>query len=326
LTPPRPYALFPFLNINYPQLTYPFAVPAHYLPLSEETGGLLTMAPIALFLGALPWLWRHRPASLGTIGPYLLTMTLAGAGCMLFVSYEIYTTTERYETDYMTLLLFVALAVWLALARTSQGRGRRLLSIGGAALALWSCAAGMAISFQEIEKSPGLWRTLVNAGSPFSTAIAGLAGHPILGEVYTPNKPRRADEFDNLGTEAIGFWLTASDQALVTIVSPDSREDAILANTTAGPALHAAGATAPEVIVEGPGRSRHTYRLPSTGGRARIPVHLNRGVNQIVLTTPNALKTAAATAGAEPESQALVVFANLALASGWRSPTWGESF
>jgi hypothetical protein len=326
LAPPRLYALFPFLNINYPQVSYPFAVPAHYLPLSEETGGLLAMVPIAVFLGALPWLWRRRPAALGTIAPYLLAMTLASAACMLFVSYEIYTSSERYETDYVTLLLLAALSAWLAVSRTSHGRGRRLVRVGGAALALWSCAAGMAISFEEIEKSPGLWRALVDVGSPVSTVIAGVAGHPILAEVYTPNKPRRADEYANLGTEAIGFWLTASDRADVTIVSPDSREDAIVANTAAGPALQSTGEGAPEVLVEGPGRSMHTYRLPSTGGQARIPVHLERGINQIVLTTPSALATATATASPEPESQALVVFADLALASGWRSPTWGEAF
>ncbi len=313
ITPLRLTALFPFLTINYPQVSYPLSLPAHYAPLSEETGGLFMMAPIVIFLAALPWMWRRRPAWLGSLAPFLLAMAAVGIACMVFLAYEIYTTSERYESDYMTLLVFGGLAVWLALSRQLHGRGRRLARASGAVLALWSCLAGLAISYQEIETHASTWRTLVNLGAPLSTAIAALAGHPVLADVYSPSAERSPPSYGNIGSEVNGFSLTATNRADVTIVSPNARNDALLANTTPGPAL-AAGAPI-EVRVEGPGHARQVLRQPGAGGLARIPVHLSRGINRLTLTyaTPGAA-TQPSASGAE--GQPLVVFANFTLASG----------
>ena len=180
IAPPRLNAVFPFLLLNSPQASYPLNLPAHYAQISEETGGLLTMAPIGMFLFALPWIWRRRPALLGPLAPYLAVMAGAGTVCMVFLSYEFYISTERYEADYMTLLLFGALAAWLAVSNVTHGRVRWLVRTGGGILAVWSCMTGMASSYQEIAKDPGTWRTLVDLGAPLSTAIATVAGHPII--------------------------------------------------------------------------------------------------------------------------------------------------
>jgi hypothetical protein len=311
--PPRLSVIFPFLLTVYPQISYPFALPAHYAPLSEETGGLLPMAPILLFLAALPWVWRRRPALLGGLAPLLLVIACVGIACMTFVSYEIYITTERYETDFLTLFLLGALAAWLALGSTVKGRGRRLVRIGGALLAVWSCAAGLAISFLEIDRHLGTWRTLVSLTSPVSTAIANGAGHPVLAAVHGPNAQSKIPSYATIGTEVTGFALGANGEAVITVVSPDARQSALLANTVAGPALQ--GATL-QLRVEGPGNVSRVVSLAAAGGQARISIHLNRGVNQFVLEPGAATEPQVNPAVPEPESQLLMAFSNLAVAGG----------
>ncbi|MHB8241082.1 MAG: hypothetical protein ACYDHN_03735 [Solirubrobacteraceae bacterium] len=312
IAPPRLTALFPFISINYPQVSYPFGLPAHYNSLSEETGGLLAMAPIAIFVVAVPFIWRRRPTWLGSLSPLLMVMAGAGVACMVFLGYEIYTSSERYETDFMSLILFGALAAWLVLSSRMRGRGARLVKVGGGLLAVWSCIAGLAISYQEIEKHPGTWRTLVNLGSPLSTAIAAVAGHPVLAEIYTSEIARQPPSYSNLGTEVTGFSLTASGHADITIVSPDSRADALLTSAAAGPAL---GVGVPlEIRISGSGNADHVYRL-SAEGMTRIPIHLHSGVNQLVLS---AVSGAAAPGAAAPESegQAMLSLSQFRLADG----------
>jgi hypothetical protein len=319
IAPPRLNALFPFFLLNSPQASYPFSLPAHYGAISEETGGLLPMAPIAVFLAALPWIWRRRPRLLGPLGPFLVTMAVAGFVCMAFLAYEFYISTERYETDYMTLLLFGALAAWLALSSATTGRRRRLIRTVGGVLAVWSCATGMASAYLEVQEHPGTWRTLVNLGSPLSRAIAAVAGHPVLAEVHTLNQWSNVPSYGNLGTEVTGFWLTASNRAEITIVSPERRADALLANAFAGAALGACAS--PEVRIEGPGHASRVYRLAGGGALARIPVELHGGVNRIVLSpVGGAAGVGGATepeAESEPEGpQVLMALKNLHLASG----------
>jgi hypothetical protein len=317
IAPPRLSVLFPFLLINHPQVSYPLSLPANYLPNSEETGGLLTMAPIAIFLAALPWMWRRRPTLLGPLSPLLLVMASAGMACTIFLSFEIYTTTERYEADYMTLLLFGALAAWLALSSVTRGHGRRLVRMGGGLLAVWSCVTGVAITCQELGKHPSTWRTLVNLGSPLSTAIAAVAGHPVLAELDATNVRGNVPSYSNIGTEQNGFWLSAGEQATLVIVSPDTREAALVGNVSAGPALRAGAQL--EARIRGPGHRSSIYRLPAGGAEARIPVHLNSGVNQLVIspvatalnqTSPEVPESKTT----ESESQEMMAVANLHIA------------
>jgi hypothetical protein len=306
--PPRLIAIFPFLQIIYPQISYPFGLPAHYAPLSEETGGLFAMAPIAIFLLALPWMWRRRPALLGTLAPLLTLMAVVGVGAMLFVSYEIYITTQRYETDYITLMLFGAIAAWLALSSTTQGRTRRLVRFGGALLAVWSCVTGLAISGMELEKHQSTWREAVSLGSPLSTAIATIAGRPVLAEVSAPTSERSPPNYSNIGTDTTGFSLTSANEVNLTIVSPDHRTAALVADVSAGPALGAGGTL--EAHISGGGHASYGSRV-RVGGQVRIPVYLHRGVNELAL---RAVEGAGNTSQPEPESQVLATFTNLSLA------------
>jgi hypothetical protein len=325
LTPPRIGAMFPFIFINYPQVAYPLSLPAHYYPLSEETGGLLAMAPISLFLPALPWIWRRGPALLGALALPLLAAAAAGVLCLLFLSYEFFSTTERYATDYTTLLLLGALAAWLALSSRARGRRRWLLRAGGALLAVWGCMTGIAISLQELQKHPGTWRALVNLSSPLATAITAVAGHPVLAEVEAQILERSPASYTNIGTEATGFSLDAGGHATLTIISPSDRTAELAADVTAGPALAPGASLA--VRIRGPGDASHSYPLPAGGGHARIPVSVRTGVNRLVLSPIAGAAGAAGAPGrvqAEPDSEseseseqeAVMVVANVHLLGG----------
>ena len=314
ITPPRLGILFPFLSLIYPQVSYPLSLPVHYAPISEETGGLLAMTPIAIFLVALPWMWRRRPAPLGSLIAPLLVMASAGLALLLFLSYEFFATTERYEVDYTTLLLLGALAAWLALCSGARARSRRLVRAGGGLLAAWSCLTGLAISFQALQGHPSTWRTLVNLGSPLSTAIVALAGHPVLAEVDAEHvlpSPLTAS-YANLGSDATGFWLNAGNEADLTIVSPDSREVTLVGSVFGGAALRAGASL--EARIGGPGRASRRYQLPTGGEEAQIPLRLSRGVNQLVLS-PVASAVNRSNPSA-PESQVLMAVTQLHLAGG----------
>jgi hypothetical protein len=313
LAPPRLGALFPFIYINYPQVSYPLNLPAHYTSISEETGGLLAMAPIVIFLAALPWMWRRRPAMLGPLARPLLVMAGAGVICLLYLSYEFFGTTERYETDYISLLLFGALAVWLALARQAQGRRRRLVRVGGGLLAVWGCLAGLAISCEELQSRAGTWHTIVNLSSPLSTAVTALVGHPVLVEVHAASLQRSPPSYTNIGTEATGFMLGAGGQAELTIVSPDSREVALVADVFAGPALRSGARLGARI--RGPGSASHSYALPVGGEQARLPIHVSRGVNTFVLS-PVASGVNQSSASELESEPVLMAVTHLSLAGG----------
>ncbi len=315
---PRPLALFPFISLGHPPDPYPASLPLYYREGLSATGGLLAMTPIVVFLGALPWLWRRRSESLGPLALPMLTAAFAGFACMIFIAYEIFGTTERYEVDFTTLLLFGALAAWFALSKTLRGGRRRLVRIGGGLLLAWGCLGGLAISFTGSEGEfaaglPGVWSTLEDIGSPVSTVIATIAGRPVLGEVYAPNVPRGAHvRYVGLGSGITGFSLRAGDQADLTIVSPGVREAVLLANVAPGPAL-GAGASLWAVIGE-LGHVSHTYPLPARGGVARIPVLLGPGVNHLTLSP---LASAIRLRNPRtPSTQSLLIVTNLSLAGG----------
>ena len=315
ISPPRPLALFPFVGLTPSPNTYPLGLPAGYE--LGGTGGLLLMAPIVIFLAALPWIWRRRPVLLGPLALPLLTMAVAGVAGVLFLSYEIVGTAERYEVDFATLFLFGGLAAWLALSKETSGRRRRLVRVGGGLLAVWGCLAGVALSFSGVEDVfgaalPGVWSTLENVGSPVSTVIAAAAGHPVLGEVWAPNLPKRGPDvgYTSLNRGVSPFRLSADDQAYITIVSPGVREVALVAHVAPGPAL---GAGAPLWAVIGEvGHTGSSYLLPAGGGVVRIPVTVGPGVNHLVLSPlAGALKLGSRGA---PSEQPLLVVGNLSLA------------
>ncbi len=320
LSPPRPSVLFPFLNVAPPPESYPGTLPANYQAF-ELTAGLLPMTPIVVFLAALPWIWRRRPKLLGSLGAPLLILAGAGAFGLLFLSYEFYATTERYEVDFATLFLLGALATWLALSVHLRGRYRWLVRIGGALLAVWGCFAGLAIGFTGYAgllevNYPSTWSALEHISSPLSRAIATIAGRPVLAEVNATKVIQASPvTYTTLTAPTTAFGLSVGERAILTIVSPDSRTAALVARMT--PVIVAAGSatgsTSPAILlVRGPGRVSNTYTIPPGTEEKRIPVQLSPGVDHLVLRALAAPTIAGRPA--IPATQQALVFTNLSLA------------
>jgi hypothetical protein len=286
LAPPRPTVVFPFLALTPPPVTYPLALPAGYL-VPEITGGLLPMTPILLFAFTVPWLLRRRPQSVGPLGVPLLIAAGAGLFSLLFLSFEFFASTERYETDFAGVFLLVALVGWFVLSTGRPGRRRRAVRLVGAVLAVWGCIAGVAISFTGYydflrTKQPSTWNTLEDITSPISTAIAMLAGRPLLAYVQAPNVTRTsAAHLTSLGAGVESFWLPTESSAQLTIVSPGRRQAAIVADMAVGAALRSGGAL--WLRVKDASSTPREYRILGSG-RRRIPIALNRGLNRVLLT------------------------------------------
>jgi hypothetical protein len=304
LAPPRASALFPFIYLTPPPLSYPGSLPALYHP-PERTGGLLPMAPILIMLVALPWISRRRSTSLARLAQPLLLLAGAGMACLLFLSYVFFTTTERYEVDFTTMFLLGAVATWLAVGHDADGWRRRLVQIGGGVLIVWGCVAGLAVSFSGYANllalnHPATWKTLQDIGSPLSRAIAILEGHPVLVEVSSPQLP----------------LLDVGEQAEVIVVSPDARAAALLATwapaVARGDAVERA-AYASRVLVRGPGHASATYAIPAGGKTTRVPVQLSPGLNRIALIP---LATATKRANTPTNAQQLLYVESVSVTSG----------
>ena len=325
LSPPRPTILFPFLALSPPPLTYPLGVPAGY-GTPEFTGGLLTMTPLLLFAFALPWLYRRRPQSVRPLASPLLVAAGAGLFGLLFLSYEFYNSTERYETDFVAVFLFAALAAWFALSSGAPSRRRRAVRIVGAVLALWGCLAGVAISFTGYNnrlqtEHPGTWATLEerhlaglhgHSDARWTPYPRGGAGAKVAGTSRARDLTRAPDE-PGTGTES--FSLPVGTTAQLTIVSPDRREAAIVSTMIVGAigrggAIVRSGATLLVEVTDASAAPRD-YRIRGAGP-VRVPIELNRGLNR-VFVTPSETVTSTSNRVA-PESEQLLDVRSLTIA------------
>lgn len=213
----------------------------------------------------------------------------AGAGLLvlLFLSYEFFGSTERYEVDFVPLLLFAAMTAWFALALGLYGWKRRAVRIFGAVLAIWGCLTGVAISFTGYEyllqrEHPGTFKALEEVTSPISTAGAILAGHPILASVDAPYVARLSPiHLTSVGAGVTALSLAAGAHAELTIVSPDRRKAAIVATVEPGGELRP-GASLSLRLTDA-SRGPHEYQI-ARAGLIRLPVELNRGLNRVLLT------------------------------------------
>jgi len=291
ISPPQPMIVFPFIALSRPQAAYPRAIGP-----PEITGGLLPMAPIVAFVAALPWIWRRRPALLGTLAAPFMVLAGAGMAMMLVAAYELFASTERYEVDFATLFLLGGVAAWLALSMGPPSRRRRLLRVVGGVLAAWGCIAGLATSFFGYGdflavQHPGTWRTLEDLGSPVSTAIADLAGRPLL-----------AATFMSLDIGESEYLLGLHEQGELTIVSPGTRTATLRAQVELLPG------TRYGLGIKGPGGTTSDY-APASGRTFDLRVRLDDGLNHLTLYP---LQTSA-----EPPTNGPVMrVSDLSLASG----------
>jgi hypothetical protein len=268
ITPPQLMVVFPFIAVSPPTVAYPTAIAP-----PEITGGLLPMTPIVVFVLALPWIWRRRPALLGALAVPLMVLAGVGVALMLVAAYEFFASTERYEVDFATLLVLGGLSAWLALSKGPPSARRRLLRVGGAVLVAWGCATGFATSFFGngnllSAEHPSTWRTLEDIGSPLSTAVAVVAGHPLLAATFGSVSSRTGD---------IEYVLDPGEQGDATIVSPGTRTATLKVKVELLPG------TRYRLGIEGPGHAGSSYPVPAGGGTVELPVQLGSGLNHLAL-------------------------------------------
>ena len=286
LAPPRADILFPFLALAQPPLSYPLSLPSRLHLVAEPTGGLLPMAPILIFLAALPWIWlRRRDTPLGPCVAPLSLLAGAGVAILIFLSYEFFGTTERYEVDFATLLLLAALANWLLLCSKSHGIRRRFLQTTGALLVAWTCFTGAAASVVGytdplFNDNSGAWSKLEAAGSPVSRAMAAIVGHPILANLSAPDLTERFHiDYTTLGVGDTTFRLSTGAYARITVVSPNRRVIAVVAD------IQIVSALRDRYGLETTSASGSDYSrlLSGIGGQVQVPVQVNAGVNHLAL-------------------------------------------
>jgi hypothetical protein len=326
LSPPRPTAAFPFLVLGPPPLSYPAGLPATYG--QELTGGLVATTPIVVFLAALPWIWRRRPAWLGALAGPLVALAGAGVVFLLFLAFENRATTERYEVDFAGLVLLGALAAWLALASRTRGVLRRVVRVGGGLLVVWGCVTGFAVSFigygdfLAVEHH-GEWNTLQDAGSPLTALIARIAGRPVLAEVLTKNvKEYTPVDYTSLNVHTEeSFWLGAAERATIVVASPDTRTAALVLGMSPGLERSSGaiglGGAAVGVTLLNSNHALGTYAVPPGGRNVRVALPLSPGVNRFELrpvpstfTLPNQ---------SNPTTTSLLLVGKLALESSYTS-------
>jgi hypothetical protein len=278
LTPPRFEILFPFIHLLTPEARAPVG-----LDEPELTGGLLPLAPVVAFIVVLPWIWWRRRTLLGRLGPLLVAIAGIGVVIPAIPAYQFFSPTERYESDFASLLVFGGLAAWLSMSQGASGYRRRLLRVGGGLFVAWGCAAGIAISFDGSVTNlpvthPGTWRALEDIGSPLSTALAVAVGHPVIGGIYALAAGiERKGAHEPLSTSISYVLLSPDEHARMTIVSPGAGTASLLANVSVLPGAKYG------LRVEGPGHTAGKYPLPATGGLVEFPLVLTKGLNRLTI-------------------------------------------
>jgi hypothetical protein len=287
--PPRLLATFPFLGLGPPP-KYPWGTPADYTGV-EMTAGVLPMIPLLAGLALLPFTARRWEPGLRRIAG---AMVATAALTIVLLAFMVWGTTQRYEADFVSLLLIPALLVWYtALARTPKRRWRRRLVVAaGSAALVWGAVAGLAESFRGYTDGlaayhPQLFRTLVDAFSPVSRVLASAKGGPVITRIdstanvdadTTANADR---DWGSLGLGRLAFDLT-TDRVTLTVASPGNRHALLRLAASTRPAGRAGVRASLSAGLDGTVPLSQVIR-PS--GIYDFDVKLAPGVNRVVVSS-----------------------------------------
>ena len=272
----------------------PFTLPSGYAGGSslagEPTGGVFTTMPITLLLLALPPLWRwyrhgERRAVVAATG-----LTILGLLVVTLVSWALFGTTERYEVDFVSLLLIPAFVVWAMLLARARPKtaARRVWAISGVVLTLFGAAIGTAISVTGYSdllrlEHPGMFNELEDVTGPFATVATMIGGSPQIARIDDGQLPvTPVNGKIDFSEDHASAYLGSLPLAL-TVLSPDDRRTAMFVTVSPGPGAPPLSSVA--IKVSGNGRSAIT---PLIGKVARLPVSLHWGLNRVRLTIAGA--------------------------------------
>jgi hypothetical protein len=283
LAPPRPMALFPFLQLSWPP-TLPWATPDGF-DYTEATGGALILAPILLWTLLLPFVLRRMLPDLRRL---LLGLIGAGAAIVFAMSFILAGTTQRYAVDFMALLSLSALLSWLAtLAQAQRGSWRRRIAAGGGLLMLaWGSLAGLALGFTGYynffqANHPKLFHQLEDKFAPLSTLETRVAGRAVIGTVSSPyGATPGPPTWGSLGDgEGASFYASpAPAVTIVTVAAP--RAGTYHLRGVIGPGSGAVAEAVPVVAIEHAGEPVRRMKVAAAGG-IDVPLELKAGVSRI---------------------------------------------
>ena len=263
----------------------PFALPKGYAgaPIAEPTGGVFTTMPITLLLFAIPVMWWQKRA--GERRPLVVATGLAVLGLVIvtLVSWALFGTTERYEVDFVSLLLIPAFFVWAMLLARARAKtaARRIWAVVGVTLTLVGAAIGTAISFTGYYdylrlEHPSVFNALEDVTAPVATVATMIGGDPQIARIddgALPVTPLAGD--GTFSQDHASAWLGTGPLSL-SVLSPSDRRTAIFATVTPGPGAPPLRSVA--IRVSSPGRSALVALI---GRRARLPVSLHWGLNRV---------------------------------------------
>jgi hypothetical protein len=239
--------------------------------------------PITLLLFAIPFMWwQRRPGERGALVA-ATGLALLGLAIVTLVSWALFGTTERYEVDFVSLLLIPAFLVWAMLLSRARVKtaARRTWAILGVTLTLIGAAVGTAISFTGYYdylrlEHPGTFNALENVTAPIATVATMIGGSPQVARIDDgplPVTPLAGSS--TFSQDHASAWLGTVPLSL-SVLSPGRRRTAIYLTVAPGPGAPPLRSVL--LRVSSPGSSAFVALI---GRRARLPVSLRWGLNRV---------------------------------------------
>jgi hypothetical protein len=233
-------------------------------------------------------MWRGRRS--GERRPLVAAAGLAILGFLIvaLVSWALFGTTERYEVDFVSLLLIPAFLVWaMILARVRpKTAARRIWAVVGVVLTLIGAVIGTAISFTGYEDllrtgHPAVFDALEDATAPVATVATMIFGdQPRIARVDDGALAVSAAAGTSGLTEDHASAYLGSGPLSISILSPGDRRVALVTTVTPGPG---APRRLSSVAIRASSNGRSAI-VPLIGSGVRLPVSLHWGLNRVRLT------------------------------------------
>jgi hypothetical protein len=215
----------------------------------------------------------------------LFSLLAVGILILLFLAAALPSTTARYEVDFAPFFVLAGLTGWFVLM---AGRAKRVIAALGTLLIVYGCLFGVAISmygyYDGLRTShPATYWSLARLTSPLPTAVAMIAGHPVITRSFVVGGITEG----NSGTydlEDASFGLTTAPVE-VDVISPHDGRWALAPTFARTPA---AGSLPVRISVRYDDSDETSWVDVGTQP-VGIPLTLHRGLNRIQLsasTTP----------------------------------------
>lgn len=278
LSPLHFSAAFPYVTIPPP--TAPFALPAHYT--GSLRAGLIGEVPVVLALPVAALFLRGRvPKLFATCLVFLAT----AVAVLLMISFAIPGGEERYEVDFLSLVLIPAVVSWLAW-RPRPRIGRVVVRALGTVLILYGVVVGVALSItgyndQLPTTQPAIYKHLVSASAGVGDLIAKILGHPVLTALNHTAGVTISPVWHSWGVGTVDYLNLSASPAALEIVVPSTGNYELNMSVGPGPDLAAAAGRQITLVLNGPtGVERFAY----VNGTVHLPIRLLGGGDTIELS------------------------------------------